>query len=156
MTEHDDLTGQLWTSRYQNKQLARDADKIRIVGITAGNPRFSTGYQYRMLKLLAPARWMFGIKSDTEFNRRYVEHLDTIGTDRIDQALHTIHETGGYRALVLCCFEDVRTEGEICHRTAFAEWWTTRTGIDVPEYPDPSTAAAPKPGPEIPGQGSLL
>ena len=47
----------LYTSRYQARSLILASGAVPV-GITVGTPRFKTGYKYRMLKDLAPDRWM--------------------------------------------------------------------------------------------------
>jgi hypothetical protein len=121
----------LYTSRWSNRDLAR-LDVVPV-GVSRGTPRFPVGYRYRRLMELAPDPWMLGIESDERFEEVYVKKLERLGVDRIMEGLTKISVEEGGKDLCLLCFEDLTKPGEVCHRRMFADWWTERTGKDVPE-----------------------
>ena len=118
----------LYTSRWQNKELA-DLDATPV-GISRGVPRWRTPFRYRMLRMLAPSREIFGIEDPEEFEVAYTAQLDEIGSEKILQALERINAEHGSKPLVLLCWE---RPGEPCHRRLWASWWFEQTGQEVPE-----------------------
>ena len=121
----------LYTSRWQNRAL--ETAPVVAVGISRGTPRFRVGYRYRTMPDLYPDGWMFGIEDDAKFEEVYVKKLERLGVDRIMEGLTKISVEEGGKDLCLLCFEDLTKPGEVCHRRMFADWWTERTGKDVPE-----------------------
>ena len=102
------------------------------VRITLGKPRFKVGFEYEEIRLLAPTPAIFRLKSDADFEREYLAHLDRIGAERLRDAFDAVSGKHRGRRLVLLCYESV-VDGEVCHRRMFAQWWEQQTGQDVPE-----------------------
>ena len=118
----------IWTSRYSNKGLS--SDKHYLVGISIGQPRFRLGYELReQCYSLAPKGYMLNMDIEA-FKRAYYGKLEGIGKDRIISMVTKLDEKARSegKELVLLCFEDVRVEGDWCHRTIFAEWWAENVG----------------------------
>ena len=128
----------IWTSRYSNKELPNG--NYYPVGISIGHPRFRLGYELReQCFSLAPKGYMLNM--DTEnFKEAYYGKLEGIGTERIISMVNKLDERARSegKELVLLCFEDVRVEGEWCHRTVFAQWWAEKVGEIIEELPDPT------------------
>jgi hypothetical protein len=127
---------QLYTSRWQNKELA-DLD-VQPVGISRGLPKWRLPYSYRTLQLLAPSGQAFGIDDSDEFERAYRAGLEDIGLEVILGALKSISGDSGERPLVLLCYEDVlpppQGKGDLCHRRIAARWLEQKVpGLVVPE-----------------------
>jgi hypothetical protein len=75
--------------------------------------------------------------ADEEFDVRYRARLDRLDLDALAAKFDSLSARHGGRRLVLLCFEDVHA-GQSCHRRIFADYWTERTGIAVPEWePEP-------------------
>ena len=66
-----------------------------------------------------------------------------LGVEKIEAQLKKYLDMG--KDVVLCCYEDVREEGEWCHRLVFASWWMRRTGQVIPELKDDSPIKGKKP-----------
>lgn len=135
----------IWISRYSNKEL--QSDKYYPVGISIGKPRWPLGYQLRDQCLeLAPKGYM--LKMDiVSFTAIYEERLENIGVSNIARILSGYEDKAKKegKEVVLLCYEDVRKEGEWCHRTIFAEWWRKKTGETIRELHDPSVPKEKKP-----------
>ena len=128
----------IWTSRYSNKELA--SGKYYPVGISIGKPRFRLGYELReQCYALAPKGYMLNMDIE-RFKQAYYGKLKGIGTERIISIVTGLDERARSegKELVLLCFEDVRVEGDWCHRNIFAEWWTENVGEIIEELPDPT------------------
>lgn len=128
----------IWTSRYSNKGLSDD--RHYPVGISIGHPRFRLGYKLReQCFFLAPKGYMLDMDIEA-FKRAYYGKLEDIGKDRIVSMVTKLDEKARSedKELVLLCFEDVRVEGDWCHRTIFAEWWAENVGEVIEELPDPT------------------
>lgn len=145
----------IWVSRYSNKELQNG--KFYPVGISIGKPKWSLGYEIaEQCFSLAPKGYMLNYEPD-RFREAYFGKLDDIGEERIISTVSRLD----YRAreegkeLVLLCFEDIRNDGEWCHRTMFAEWWAEHTGEIIEELPDPTPPRAKKPKPETKGKKPL-
>jgi len=98
-----------------------------------GRPRFPISYE--LTEEVGPLKpWgLFGKDlSDDEFGPAYRERLEKVGIDKLQRVFQAISRKCDGRRLVLLCFEDVLA-GQSCHRRAFADWWTERTGHLVPE-----------------------
>lgn len=128
----------IWVSRYSNKGLS--SDKHYPVGISIGKPRFRLGYELReQCYSLAPKGYMLNMDIEA-FKREYYGKLEGIGKDKIISMVTKLDEKARSegKELVLLCFEDVRVEGDWCHRTIFAEWWAENVGEVIEELPDPT------------------
>lgn len=149
----------IYTSRYSNKEL--DGDRYYTVGISRGKPRFRLGYvESEHCITLAPTREMWGIVSDDDFEVAYRQHLDRIGPEKVRNLLQWMSLRADGKDVVLLCFEDVRDESQVCHRTMLAKWLKDRLGLEVTELPDPSPVKRKKPKAkevpqEIEGQMSI-
>ena len=121
------------------------------MGITTGRPRF-VRYQYLTIKALAPWELMRGPLKDIDSipieTRVYRERL-RVHEDEILAALHEIASVHPGAPAVLMCFEDVNGKDgpDGCHRRWFAQWAAERYGWDIPELPNPGSAAG---GPATP------
>ncbi len=128
----------IWTSRYSNKELPNS--NYYPVGISIGHPRFRLGYELReQCFSLAPKGYMLNMDIEN-FKEAYYGKLEGIGTERIISMVNKLDERARSegKELVLLCFEDVRVEGEWCHRTVFAQWWAEKVGEIIEELPDPT------------------
>ena len=126
----------IWTSRYSNKELPNG--NYYPVGISIGHPRFRLGYELReQCFSLAPKGYMLNMDIEN-FKEAYYGKLEGIGTERIISMVNKLDERARSegKELVLLCFEDVRVEGEWCHRTVFAQWWAEKVGEIIEELPD--------------------
>lgn len=135
----------IWISRYSNKEL--QSGKYYPVGISIGTPKFPLGYKLiKQCYSLAPKGYMLNMELD-RFKLAYYEKLEGIGTDRIiNMVLKMEAEARAEgKELVLLCYEDVRVQGDWCHRTVFAEWWKEQTGELIEELNDPSEPKVKKP-----------
>ena len=122
----------LYTSRFANHALA-DAD-IAVVAISRGLPKFRIAYEIRgRIWPLAPERALFGL-GEEDYHRLYRNQLDSIGATVIQRELARFEQ---FSNVALCCFEDVRKQGQWCHRRLFAAWWEEHTGQAIEEYPEP-------------------
>lgn len=128
----------IWTSRYSNKELPNG--NYYPVGISIGHPRFRLGYELReQCFSLAPKGYMLNMDIEN-FKEAYYGKLEGIGIERIISMVNKLDERARSegKELVLLCFEDVRVEGEWCHRTVFAQWWAEKVGEIIEELPDPT------------------
>lgn len=123
----------LYTSRYQNRALIVESG-LAPIRTTLGPPRFYPGYDLQgEVKVLAPSRSIFRLEG-TAFDQAYRQQLEATGLPTITAELERVYEKTPARGLVLLCFEDVVTLGELaCHRRCFARWWQEQTGQQVPE-----------------------
>lgn len=128
----------IWTSRYRNKELQNG--NYYPVGISIGQPKFRLGYEIReQCYSLAPKGYM--LRMDIEsFKQAYYEKLEGIGKEKIINMVTRLDEKARSegKELVLLCFEDVRVEGDWCHRSIFAEWWVENVGEIIQELSDPT------------------
>ena len=128
----------IWTSRYSNKELPNG--NYYPVGISIGHPRFRLGYELReQCFSLAPKGYMLNMDIEN-FKEAYYGKLEGIGTERIISMVNKLDERARSegKELVLLCFEEVRVEGEWCHRPVFAQWWAEKVGEIIEELPDPT------------------
>ncbi len=128
----------IWTSRYSNKELPNG--NYYPVGISIGHPKFRLGYELReQCFSLAPKGYMLNMDIEN-FKEAYYGKLEDIGTERIISMVNKLDERARSegKELVLLCFEDVRVEGQWCHRTIFAQWWAEKVGDIIEELPDPT------------------
>lgn len=123
----------IWTSRYGNKSLVQ-FEGVKI-GVTLSKPRFSVGYPFVWLPLLAPARSSFHLEREP-FTYVYRAKLDGLGLETV---LASLRQASGGRACVLLCFEDLRQPDLWCHRTTLAHW-LSKHGVQVEELPEPEGA----------------
>ena len=136
----------IWISRYSNKELQNDG-KYYPVGISIGTPKFPLGYTVReQCYSLAPKGYMLNMDIE-RFKQAYYDKLEGIGTEKIINMVTRLDERARSegKELVLLCFEDVRVEGDWCHRTIFAEWWAENMGEIIEELPDPTPPKGKKP-----------
>jgi hypothetical protein len=129
----------IWTSRYSNPALV-EAEAVKV-GVTVGTPRWKLPYQVAWLREVAPYG-LLAIEDGDEFRTGYRHRLHRQTVAKIRAEFERISAEHDGQDLILLCFEDVRREGESCHRTLFGEWWQEQTGEQVEEWPDPSE---PKP-----------
>lgn len=126
----------IYTSRYANPELK--GDRYYTVGISLGHPRWRLGYSVSTkVKDLAPDKSMWDVSED-EFNRMYREKLDGIGEAEMENLINYLVRSADKKDIVLLCFEDIRIDGQYCHRTTLGRWLTEKLGIEVQELPDPS------------------
>ena len=59
--------------------------------------------------------------------------MHRLSVPRIRVMLEKVSEAQGGSDLALCCFEDLRRPGQVCHRRMLARWWQERTGDVMPE-----------------------
>lgn len=131
----------LYTSRYQNPEL--QSGNYTVVGITRGAPKFPLKYKLSgNIIEFAPPGYLFNVYDRAVFTPKFFAHLDRLGVEQAKNLLRPY--TSFKKDIVLCCYEDVRIPNEWCHRLVFAEWWTARTGIEMPELRDSSTCKSGK------------
>lgn len=131
----------LYVSRFSNPALK--SGEYIAVRISLGTPKWPLGYTLAgEIKELMPFGLLGKYDRYEDFERAYFQRLNQIGANRIFQHLKKF--TCASRDTVLLCYEDIRCEGEWCHRTAFAKWWMMQTGEIVDELPDLSTPKRPK------------
>lgn len=126
----------LYTSRYQNPELLSGA--YTTVRISLGTPKWNLGY---IIDVIMPDLMPYGLLGKytayEPFKQAYFQQLDRIGLERIAAQLNYLAKYG--KDVVLLCYEDIRIGPEVwCHRRAFAEWWEGKTGVSIPEFPDPT------------------
>ncbi len=122
------LTIELFTSRWANEELAEL--QCQPVGISRGNPRFKTGFRYKVVRELAPdaEAWAAG-EDEGAFRASYIRQLEALGLDAIlDRLTRISRETGGL-PLVLLCYEPA---GEFCHRHVLSAWLREQ-GVEIRE-----------------------
>lgn len=142
----------IYTSRYANPELKGNV--YYTVGISLGHPRWKLGYTVdTKLRELAPDKNMWDVPED-EFNQMYTAKLDEIGASEMKNIIDYLEKSADKKDIVLLCFEDIRLEGQYCHRTVLGEWITKNLGIDVQELPDPSKPKGKKKNEAV--QESLL
>jgi hypothetical protein len=126
----------IYTSRFSNPKLRGGI--YTAVRISLGKPRYRLGYNLDAeMQDLMPAGILGKYDNDKEgYRREYFARLDRKGAQRIRQQLDSLAQPG--KDIVLLCFEDIRKEGDWCHRTMFAEWWMERTGELIGELPEAS------------------
>jgi hypothetical protein len=106
------------------------------IRITRGHPRWRLGYSLAgKVAELAPSAEEWAVTDDPGgFVAAYQSRMDSLGVEWIANRLRFAFPEG---RLVLLCFEQVWGQALppelICHRRAFAEWWESRTGEEVPE-----------------------
>ncbi len=135
----------IYTSRYSNKELRNDG--YYAVGISVGKPKFALGYELReQCYTLAPRYNMLKLGIEP-YKEAYYKKLNETGSDNVVRLVRKLEEEAKEegKALVLLCFEDIRKEGQWCHRRLFAEWWFDKVGEEIRELDDPSSAAQAKP-----------
>lgn len=127
----------IFTSRYQNKQLA-DFPALKV-GISIGAPRFKIAYPVIRLKELMPRYPMMKLHGD-EFKLVYLAYLQSLTAARVIALLEQTSRANGDADLVLLCFEDVNA-GQLCHRRYLAEFLVHHLGIEIPELPTNAEAS---------------
>lgn len=126
----------IYTSRYANPELK--TGDYYTVGISLGHPRWKLGYTVNTkVKELAPDKSMWNV-SEEEFNKLYTAKLDEWGKEGISSVIDYLMRESDKKDIVLLCFEDIRLEGQYCHRTVLGKWITENLGIEVSELKDPS------------------
>lgn len=130
----------LYTSRYQNPELL--SGDYTTVRISLGTPKWSLGY---IIDVVMPDLMPYGLLDKypayEPFKQAYFQQLDQVGVERIAAQLNCLESYG--KDVVLLCYEDIRRPEVWCHRQAFAEWWEGKTGVNIPELPDPSPLKCP-------------
>lgn len=140
----------IWVSRYANKKLKEG--KWYPVGISLGTPKYPLGYTVReQCYSLAPKGYMLKMPYEP-YREAYFKKLEDIGRENIFRMVQRMEASARAegKELVLLCYEDVRKEGEWCHRTLFAEWWMKYTGEVIEELDDPTPVKGVKPKTEKP------
>jgi hypothetical protein len=123
------------TSRYSNPLVRQRRDLVKV-GVTLVRPRWPLGFDPVWMDDLAPST-MFHLE-DKEFNRQYNAKLEKIGVDRIIRQLKEISAQHGGKDLVLLGYDKVEYEGHyVCYRQTFANWFKTKTGVEIKELYDP-------------------
>ena len=97
--------------------------------ISLPDPRYSRYAKWPYIAELAPRRDYFKAP-EAVFDAKYLGQLERLAAD-IERKLTWIEPEHG--RLVLLCFERNVQGPHDCHRRLFADWWTARTGEDVPE-----------------------
>jgi hypothetical protein len=104
-------------------------------GVALPDPRWTGNSRWPAARLLAPGQDYFGKGlPPAQFAARYLADLNALGVPRVAAALRDVPVEDG--RLVLLCYErvsEVTAEPWRCHRRIFAQWWTERTGREVPE-----------------------
>jgi hypothetical protein len=106
--------------------------RTALRGVGLPNPAYTDEPHWPTVRALYPGDAYFhkGLPGG-EFRDLYLADLDR-RVALIESGLRAIPVEHG--RLCLLCFEvDVTTDQLVCHRRMFAEWWTRRTGRDVPE-----------------------
>lgn len=111
---------------------------------TVGHPRFRLRYELAAnWPQAAPERAWFSSAPYDTFRARYFEKLDLTGVDRFRQLARNLaiekltlnmDTDRSDVPIVLLCFDKLWQPDTWCHRTMFGEWWSERTGEDVPEF----------------------
>jgi hypothetical protein len=115
------------------------------VRISLGKPRWTPPGRERWVYLaeLAPRPWYWRRSRET-FTACYLSQLNRLADD-IETKLGWL--AGHFGAVTLCCWErDPSDPSTWCHRRLWADWWTGRTGQQVPELRSktaPAGAATP-------------
>lgn len=111
---------ELYTSRWANSRLA-DLECVPV-GISRGVPRFSTTYEYRLVRWLAPSKATYALDDPQEYEASYVRQLEDLGVQTILGRLARISRDAGGLPLVLLCYEDLSQPGHWCHREHLSVW----------------------------------
>ena len=130
----------IYVSRYSNPELR--TGKYTAIRISLGTPKWDIGYRLDgEMKNLMPFGLLGNFEKYEDFKPEYFKRLDRIGFSTIKRELDRYQSYG--KDVVLLCYEDVRKPDDWCHRTAFSEWWETKTGERIPELFDPTTPKLP-------------
>lgn len=124
------MTAAISTSSYAAFRAGRDGTPVRV---TLGRPRMPEPAGRRVwiyLAEAAPRGWYFNL-GPAGFDRHYLRQLDRLG-DCIEVKLGWLPGP----VCLLCYERRVRGPAD-CHRRLFADWWTARTGAEVPELDGP-------------------
>ncbi len=132
----------IFTSRYSNKAL-KDFDGV-IIGASVGYPRFPLPYKLTFRPGLGPDR-SFKNAPYEEYLPLYIAKLDRLGVGAIMGDLDRLSQERGDADVVILCYEDIRIEGEWCHRRMLADYITQHTGIEVEELDNPTPPKLSKP-----------
>lgn len=138
MENYKNINGlNIYTSRYGNKNLINH-NSIKV-GISIGKPKFNTVYEVkeRILELAPEYDWL-KLPYDI-YKKKYIDKLERIGVDMIIDILLYISQKYENKEITLLCFEDIRKEGQWCHRTIFSEWFKEKTGININELESKET-----------------
>ena len=131
----------IYTSRYSNPMLKGDG--YYTVGVSKGSPRWKLGYTVNERKTrFAPSKDIWDLPEE-EFSEAYMWNLDE-KKEKAVSAINDMIDAAGDKDIVLLCFEDIRIEGQFCHRTALGKWITKELGIEVEELPDPTVPKGAK------------
>lgn len=130
----------VWTTRFQSKRLAAEANAGTIVPvrISLGAPKFQLKYPVtEEIRALAPSGRIFRIQDLDEYRQAFTRQLDRIGPSAINGLLLEVAHRHEGQDLALLCFCNV-LGGASCHRRIFADWWLEHTGeaiLELPEHP---------------------
>jgi hypothetical protein len=111
------------------------------IRISLGGPRIpepSGREHWIYLRELAPRGWYFKAEPDA-FAAAYLKQLDELA-GYIEVKLGDL--AGQFDRVCLLCWERRVTGPQDCHRRLWAQWWTERTGEEVPEL-DGTTSLRP-------------
>ena len=126
----------IYTSRYSNPELK--SGEYYTVGISLGHPRWKLGYKVdTKVKEFAPPKSMWD-GTEEEFEAKYTAMLDGYGAYTVGEIIDWLIASSDKKDIVFLCFEDIRLEGQYCHRTVLGKWIEKNLGIDVKELPDPT------------------
>jgi hypothetical protein len=121
----------IYTSRYYGPEV-KARDDLARVPISIGLPRWPLSYPLEpQMRALCPPRRIIKWTDQEQYRVVYLQQLEALGPGAIAELLRGAYETGGGRDLVLLCYEDLSKSW--CHRTMFAEWYESKTGIVIPE-----------------------
>ena len=121
----------MFTGRFSSKLI--DDEKYMVISIANTLPKFSLTYKLSLqYQAIAPNWQVWNARSNPRyFELLYRNQLDSVGFDDIFTYLQSLRNSG--KPLLLLCHEDLRYNGNTCHRRIFAKWWEEYTGIVVPE-----------------------
>jgi hypothetical protein len=104
------------------------------IAISRGVPR-NVPAGYKIYRALAPGIWFNKppfCENEALYRERYFDEiLKPLNAAQVYDDLLVL--SGGHPP-VLLCWEDVRKEGQWCHRRMAGEWFEQELGFSVPEY----------------------
>lgn len=122
---------ELFTASYRNWQRVSSSGAAPVV-ISLTVPKWlPEAKTWPRVYRLCP-RWSYFHASPADFDRQYVDQLESFGVPSIRDRLHSLGRELEADALALMCWE---ADGgpDSCHRGTFALWWLFKTGERVPD-----------------------